>query len=67
MKEQKLMIFHQDFNTWWEGDRLQIRTPRNNYLNKADKISNALFKKPYSDCLTYEKNYIVKMIVKGLF
>jgi len=59
MKEQKLLILNQDFKTWCKSER------RNNYLNKADKIGNTIFKKPFDECFTYEKNYILKMIVRG--
>ena len=68
-KKGNIMMFHQDLKTWWEGERLprQQLPLRNNYLNKADKISKTIFRKPFEKCYTYEKNYIIKMIVKGVF
>lgn len=38
-----------------------------NVLERAERTAKAFFKKQYNDCYTYERNYIIKQIARGVF
>lgn len=66
--KNELKLYSQDFTTWFGDREIPKRQVTQGYfLQKANRISEILFKKPFYQCQTFQQRYIAKMIAKRVF